>query len=668
MNLEGKILVNRYEIIQKIGLGGMATVYKARDMILNRFVAVKILRDEFTTDAEFIKRFNVEAQAAASLNHPNIVGVYDVGKDDNLYYIVMELIKGKTLKEIIDIDGMLPWKWSVNVAIQIASALEVAHRNNIIHRDIKPHNIIITEDGVAKVTDFGIAKAVSNSTITAFGSTLGSVHYFSPEHAKGGITDAKSDLYSLGVVLYEMLTGKVPFDADTPVSIALKHMQEAPIPPREVNPNIPSGLDDIIMKAMQKDPNDRYASASEMLQDLREVLKNPEGTFMTKPYALSNDATQRFEPLKDEEIETNKNKKKSKNKFLKFLNEHKAVKYILGFVLAILLFFAAFGITLGILNSSRPKEVQIPDLVGKTQVEAKESAEALKLIFNVKEEVYSEDIEAGLVISQDPSYKENYNVLENSEVNVVLSKGPEIIKIPKLEGLSRQEAEEALKGINLKVEYIEENNDKIEAGYIIKQEPAAQEEVKGGSDLKVYVSQGIKTTIVPDLLGKTEDEAKKLISSANLKLSSVKTDTDNTKNDGVVIKQSLESGKEVQEGEEITITVNKLPTIKTGTVNIKLSTYYNPKSTTNPDVENANGNSVGNETPTPQVSVPNVEVMVKVGDDTVYKQSHKADTDNVSVTVQGIGNVTVKVYIDGVLEKTQIMNLNEENPTITVSK
>ena len=231
MGLEGRLLGNRYEIIEQIGNGGMATVYKAKCHVLNRYVAIKILKDEFTTDSEFIKKFNTEAQSAASLAHPNIVQIYDVCNEDNLYYIVMELIQGKTLKEIISEDGILSWKWSVNIAIQIASALETAHKNNIIHRDIKPHNIIITEDGIAKVTDFGIAKAVSNSTITAFGTTIGSVHYFSPEHARGGYTDAKSDLYSLGIVMYEMLTGKVPFDADTPVSVALKQVQEEPVDP-----------------------------------------------------------------------------------------------------------------------------------------------------------------------------------------------------------------------------------------------------------------------------------------------------------------------------------------------------------------------------------------------------------------------------------------------------
>lgn len=280
MDLEGRIIANRYEMMQKIGNGGMATVYKAKDLTLKRYVAVKVLREEFITDEEFVRRFNTEAQAAASLSHPNIVSIYDVGHEQNIYYIVMELVQGKTLKQIISEDGVLPWKWSLNIAIQIASALETAHKNNIIHRDIKPHNIIITEDGIAKVTDFGIAKAVSNSTITAFGTTIGSVHYFSPEHARGGFTDAKSDLYSLGVVMYEMLTGRVPFDADTPVSVALKHMQEKAVEPMKLNPAIPFSVNKIIIKAMEKDTNLRYQSATEMLKDLSMALKNPEGDFV----------------------------------------------------------------------------------------------------------------------------------------------------------------------------------------------------------------------------------------------------------------------------------------------------------------------------------------------------------------------------------------------------
>ena len=326
MDLKGRLLGNRYEILEKIGSGGMATVYKAKCHVLNRYVAIKILRDEFTTDEEFVKRFEVEAQSAASITHPNIVSIYDVGVDGNLHYIVMELIKGKTLKDIIvEERGPLPWKWSVNIAIQIASALETAHKNHIIHRDIKPHNIIITEDGVAKVTDFGIAKAVSNSTITAFGTTIGSVHYFSPEHARGGYTDEKSDIYSLGVVMYEMLTGRVPFDADTPVSVALKHMQEEPTPAIAVNPAVPIAVNDIIMKALKKDTNLRYQSATAMLIDLRRALKEPQGNFVDNNEYVDF-PTQRISTVLDEDKNPRAtDKKKKPNKFKEFIKKHKVI-------------------------------------------------------------------------------------------------------------------------------------------------------------------------------------------------------------------------------------------------------------------------------------------------------------------------------------------------------
>ncbi len=317
MNIIGKTIANRYEIISQTGVGGMATVYTARDNVLNRKVAIKVLKYEFTTDEEFIKRFNSEAQAAASLTHPNIVSIYDVGNEDGIYYIVMELVRGKTLKQIITEEGALPWKWSVNIAMQIASALETAHKNNIVHRDIKPHNIIITEDGVAKVTDFGIAKAVSNSTITAFGTTIGSVHYFSPEQAKGGYTDAKSDIYSLGVVMYEMLTGRVPFDSDTSVSVALKHMQEPPVPPMEINDNIPQAVNDIILKAMEKEPMARYQTATAMMRDLSRALKDPEGEFVEEEN-LDDGLTRRMGAITDDMLKqsTTANKKKKEKKVL----------------------------------------------------------------------------------------------------------------------------------------------------------------------------------------------------------------------------------------------------------------------------------------------------------------------------------------------------------------
>lgn len=570
MNLEGKLLGNRYEIVEKVGNGGMATVYKATDKVLKRNVAVKILRDEFTTDEEFIKRFEAEAQSAARLTHPNIVSIYDVGVENNLYYIVMELIQGKTLKEIIvEERGPLPWKWSVNVAIQIASALEMAHRNNIVHRDIKPHNIIITEDGIAKVTDFGIAKAVSNSTITAFGTTIGSVHYFSPEHARGGFTDAKSDLYSLGVVMYEMVTGRVPFDADTPVSVALKHMQEKPEEPIEVNKHVPVAVNKIIMKALQKDATLRYQSASEMLIDLRKALKNPDGDFVEEleydPTAKTQKInTDMYGNLKDELGKDSRGKKEGK--FKKFIKKHKALSIVVGLVI---LFALSLGGTLGVLSITNPPEVEMPNVVGLSKEEAQKAIEDAKLKFEVKSEEYNKDVEEGHVISQDPTYMEKYNkVKQGSTVSVVISKGQEKTTVPKVVGMEKEEAIKALEDAKLKVEVIEETSKKVEEGYVISQETDADTEAFAGDTVKIHVSTGtgIKQVTVESVIGQDEATAKSTLEGLGLKVNVSYQDA--TSDNGKVIKQSIDSGKTVDEGTTITITVNKVAANKNLSVNI----------------------------------------------------------------------------------------------------
>ena len=561
MNLEGRIVGNRYEILQKIGNGGMATVYKAQDQVLKRYVAVKVLREEFTTDEEFIRRFNTEAQSAASLAHPNIVSIYDVGTEENIYYIVMELIQGKTLKEIINEDGVLPWKWSLDIAMQIASALEVAHKNNIVHRDIKPHNIIITEDGVAKVTDFGIAKAVSNSTITAFGTTIGSVHYFSPEHARGGFTDAKSDLYSLGVVMYEMLTGRVPFDADTPVSIALKHMQEKPVEPIKLNPSIPYSVNKIIMKAMEKDLNLRYQSATEMLKDLNMALKNPDGDFVK---TSSNDMayTQRIDTISEEVLkkENRAGTTKNENKKDGFFKKYPAAKYIVIVVLVILIPVIGFFGTQAILNAGRAKDVSLPNFADLTREEAEAKAKEAKITLDITEE-FSSDVEEGKVISQDPPYLDGYVVKENSSVKLVISKGENIKIVPKVTGMIREEAEQAIETEELKVEVIEEASSKVEAGYVIKQEPEADKEVNAGETVKIYVSTGIKQITMEHVIGKKEDEAKKTLTDLGFEVNVV-YEEDTSKDDGVVLKQSLDVGETVDEGTKVTLTVNKVAATK----------------------------------------------------------------------------------------------------------
>ena len=664
MDLKGRLLGNRYEIIEKIGSGGMATVYKAKCHVLNRYVAIKILRDEFTTDEEFVKRFEVEAQSAASITHPNIVSVYDVGVDGNLHYIVMELIKGKTLKEIIlEEKGPLPWKWSVNIAIQIASALEIAHKNHIIHRDIKPHNIIITEDGVAKVTDFGIAKAVSNSTITAFGTTIGSVHYFSPEHARGGFTDEKSDLYSLGVVMYEMLTGKVPFDADTPVSVALKHMQEEPIAPKNVNPNIPIAVNDIIMKALKKDTNLRYQNATAMLLDLKRALKEPSGNFVDNNEYGEDFPTQRMSTLGiDEEVTpraTQTKTKKKENKFIMFIKKHKVLSSIVGLIL---LFVIALSATILISNLTRPKEVQIPNLVGKTVDEAKQILEENKIKYVEEKQEYNTEYEAGRIISQNPPYVENRKIKQNTEIKVVVSLGTETTTVPKLTGLTKEEAEDIAEESKIKVEFEDATSKTVEAGITIEQDIEEGETINAGETVKVKISigTGIKQVVVTSVLYRDEATAKQTLESAGLVVN-VEYDEDATRGNGVVLKQSISSGTTVDEGTTITITVNKLVETKEGTViiNVKSITGYKDKITVTDD----EGNEVEKENTPKDVSF---KVTVNGEQKTRNNETVKENETAKKITFTGQGTVTITVTIDGITNSYQ-MNL-DETASMTINK
>lgn len=649
MNLEGRLLGNRYEILENIGNGGMATVYKAKCHVLNRYVAVKVLRDEFTTDGEFVKRFNTEAQSAASLTHPNIVSVYDVGSEGDIHYIVMELIKGKTLKEIINEDGALSWKWSVNVAIQIASALETAHKNNIIHRDIKPHNIIITEDGIAKVTDFGIAKAVSNSTITAFGTTIGSVHYFSPEHARGGYTDAKSDLYSLGVVLYEMVTGQVPFNADTPVSVALKHMQEIPKEPMELNPNVPKAVNDIIMKAMQKDTNLRYQNATEMLRDLSKALKNPNGDFVVTE-KQEDFPTQRISTIYDKSEEEpsrrNNENKKEDGKLKTFIKNHKALSLVLG---GILLFVITILITNLVIKLVTKADVQIPDVVGMEQTEAQKTIEDAKLKYEKKSEEYNKDVPVGYIISQDPGYMPNYNVKEGSTISVVVSLGQNLVKVPKVTGLTQDDATKQLEDLGLVVNVEETYSSKVEAGYVIEQSVKENEEIDAGELITIKVSKGTEKVTVPDLTGKTESEAKTAIKDAGLKLKTVVTTEDTTKEDGVVVKQSLEAGTEVEKNATITITINKKTVNKTSDIIIYFDKINNIEEGKKMNIQLEINGTLYNVPDSPNYSsdLSNIEY-----------RSGKPGTS-------GTGTATVRLKINGVVYDETTLTYGE---TCTIGK
>ena len=687
MNLIGKMLNNRYEVLEKIGNGGMATVYKAKCHILNRYVAIKILKDEFTTDSEFIKKFNTEAQSAASLNHPNIVSIFDVCNENNLYYIVMELIQGKTLKEIIVEDGKLSWKWSVNIAIQIASALETAHKNSIIHRDIKPHNIIITEDGIAKVTDFGIAKAVSNSTITAFGTTIGSVHYFSPEHARGGFTDAKSDLYSLGIVMYEMLTGRVPFDADTPVSVALKQVQEEPVDPMRYNDSIPVSVNRIILKAMQKDPNLRYQNSTEMLRDLALALKKPNEDFVVLATRNDDSPTQKIPTIYELEMEKNNDRKaprvsneetttkKKENKIKAFYEKNKWAVPLTVVLVAIILFVIAMYGTIAILNGNRPAQVVMPNLIGNVDGSGRQTKdEAIKNLndlgfqdITIKEE-YSDDIEEGYVISQTPEYVPDFNINVTEKITLTISKGQKIVTLPKkIEGKKLEEVEKELNQLELNYDVVEETSETVEAGIVIASEPEEGEEITATTQVILKVSKGskFKDVVVPSLINEQEAHAVELLTNLNLVVN-ITYEENASKSDGIVISQSISSGKTVKEGERIDVVVNKQPKKSTLTVNVNLKTlmdYQVPE----PVVENTiddYGNTITTTT-TPQVD--KATVVIEVGEDTILSDLYLMTKTDISKSWTTSGVKVLKVKVNGVTKFEQTIDFNNGDQTVLVN-
>ncbi len=667
MNLIGKMLANRYEILEKIGNGGMATVYRAKCHVLNRFVAVKVLKDEFITDVEFIKRFKSEAQTAASLTHPNIVSIYDVGNEGDIYYIVMELIQGKTLKEIILEDGKLSWKWSVNIVIQIASALETAHKNNLIHRDIKPHNIIITEDGMAKVTDFGIAKAVSNSTITAFGTTIGSVHYFSPEHAKGGATDAKSDIYSLGVVMYEMLTGRVPFDADTPVSVALMQVQEEPIEPIKLNPQIPISVNNIILKAMQKDPADRYQNATEMLIDLSTALKRPNDNFVKLNKKFDTLQTQKLSTLydidgkvrknnsddvedDDDEEEIRPKKKNKKRGLFGFLKDHVFLSIVL---LGILIFGIALGGTIIFMNATRTPDIQIPNLVtsenGERLTEQQAKSKYADTEFSKQNELKieyitegtdesGEKVDPGYVIKQEPPYVPDRKIKEHDQITIYVSveRQPEVLTMVDLTGKTEKEARTMLEELGYKGEITveKESSDDLAKDLIIRQTIEKGIQFKDIDPITIVVSTGTDKVKVTPVLGQKESAAKKELEGLGLKVK-VEYTEDAEKTDGIVLEQSI-SNELAEPGSTITIKVNKLPKKVTGTVIVNVASLTNYE--TQLDEE-------GNSIPPEKVAVT-VDIKDSEGNSILSQtRSITENTTDHTVTFQASGKVQVEVSV-----------------------
>ena len=511
------ILGNRYQIIRKIGDGGMAFVYEAKDKLLNRTVAVKVLRPEFVDDEEFLKKFKREAEAVASLSHPNIVNVYDVGEDGKVHYIVMEYIDGQNLKDIIKNEGTLDEYTALDITKQIAMALSAAHKKGIVHRDIKPHNILISNEGrIVKVADFGIAKAVSNSTMTNIGSIIGSVHYFSPEQAKGNSVNATADLYSLGIVLYEMIIGRVPFRGDSPISIALQHINEDVEFTSEEKINIPQSVRTIIKKLTEKSSENRYQSAEELIEDIDYVEKNIDldfikeyDNFATKKINVENvekslDSEDQEEELLEEipKIVSKPKKEKSKKKIKKPVKEdspkvRKRLKIVAVVLLIILLAQGIFifkfvsGLMGG--NSNQEQVITLPDFEGKNLEYVNKELERLGLKILVKSE-YSDTVEKDHVISQSPAA--GMEVSDGDAISIVLSKGTKQSQVPSIIGFTLTEAKKVLEQNNLKLGNIKyEYNDIYKEGIVLNQTPSSGlGDVSEGDKVDVVVSKGPRET------------------------------------------------------------------------------------------------------------------------------------------------------------------------------
>lgn len=653
--MTGRVLGDRYEVIEKVGGGGMALVYKAKCRLLNRFVAIKVLRPEFTEDEEFVKKFRREAQSAASLSHPNIVGIYDVGTQDTNYYIVMEYIKGQTLKELIKSKGTLGIEYATNIAIQICYALDHAHKNNIVHRDIKSHNILIREDNSVKVTDFGIARAVSSSTITNTGNVIGSVHYFSPEQARGGYTDAKSDIYSLGVVMYEMLTGRLPFEGESPIAVALKHIQEEPEAPSKINPRIPKAIEAIILKCMEKEVSKRYNSAAEIINDLRQSLVMPNGDFVKKN-KYTDENTRVIEPIRiidmEEESEnveepgskvTNEGKEEkiiiddyTVEPVLKLaegsekpIQKKRNMKFIVAAIFGGLLLALLLGGGILFVNSLfTVKEVAVPDILNNSEEEAREKLIPLSLILEVTERVFNKDIPEGSIISQNPKPNEKNKV--TNPVKVVVSKGPRKVVVPSLVGESYDKVKLILEGEGLIEGTFDQEYSEYPNGFVIRQSINSGISVDEGTVIDYVISIGPEKFIMPSYIGANIEDVKTDLIIRDLILGNVSYDSSSEHPTDTVLEQSIKTGTEVSRKSVVDFVVNNY---KPEPVPTSFKLHF----TLPPELESM------------KVTVYKVQNEIS---SRIYESIHKSTDSPLDIPVSGEGNVIFEVYINDSLHKS----------------
>ncbi|WP_182188682.1 Stk1 family PASTA domain-containing Ser/Thr kinase [Pectinatus frisingensis] len=551
-----QILAERYELIERIGDGGMAAVYRAHDQLLDRYVAVKILHPQFANDEEFIVRFKKEAQGAAKLSHVNIVNIYDVGEWEGKHFIVMEYVEGETLKNKIQREGQLSIRDVLDISGQICEALEHAHSHNLIHCDIKPHNILLKPNGQVKVADFGIARAASSSTMTYSGNVVGSVHYISPEQAQGNAITPKSDIYSLGVVIYEMLTGQVPFKGENVVSIALKHLQEMPAPIHELRPDVPPVVEAIVLKAMEKDPAKRFSS-TQMILDIHKAQKMlfSEDEAADDPYATKILPRGQINELAAaERVPTTAGH--SENSFLK------SKKFIAILIVILLLGFLT-GAFLSFGKFWSNAQVVVPNVVGQSQEAAKNILTSKNLRVQVTEN-YDADVPEGFVISQTPAAGET--VKEDRLVTIYVSKGGEKISVPDVTGLTKEEAANQLSKAGLKVGDISEEFSDKPAGTVLRQSPNAGDKLEKGKSVDLIVSKGqeVKKSGVPDVIGDSLGSAKEIIQKMGFSVGSV-TEQESDRPSGTVLSQSPQPASEAAEKSAINLVVAKQRTVKNST-------------------------------------------------------------------------------------------------------
>ncbi len=591
----GTILLNRYEILEQIGEGGMATVYKAKCHTLDRLVAIKVLKSEYAEDEEFVKKFMMECQSAAKLNHPNIVGIYDFHEIEldgkPVYFIVMEYIDGITLKELIEKKGFIPEEEAVDIALQILEALKEAHSHGVIHRDIKPHNIMISKNGIVKVTDFGIARATSNHTMTTTMDAIGSVHYFSPEQARGAFTDQRTDIYSFGIVFYEMLTGKRPFVGENPVTIAMKHIQEDITPPGELNEDISEGVERVVLKCTMKKQAERYQNVEEIITDLKSTAGSKR-TFV--PSDVIDDSLDQTRVIPTAEIDkmVQKNKKVKINKNDDYYDDDDdyddddfddddyydddddyyddyvdGEKKKLGIIPIVLGVLAAFVLTTGlylgftklkqIQKDSIVQEIALPNLIGKTEAEARKAVLDMGLKFEVKSETTDSSKPYG-VLSQDP--QSGMTVKQNSTVYVVLNVDSKATKLDSYVGMKLEEIESKVKELGLKIE-VDYVDDDSEENTILAQNPIAGSSITEGDTLYLSISngKGAEENLVPNVLGMNFEDAKKMLEEKGLIVKdAVYVASEETEKDRV-LSQSPEANQTFENGDTIELNVSKGP-------------------------------------------------------------------------------------------------------------